>query len=238
MSKIKMTDADAAITTARLVAEEEKKSHAKESNVKAEVIAYDDIYKQIGETYFRELRKYVNDNLITNQDDKGKFTKKALLTGLFNTILTSRLIFLQDPENAGKINDDNYIYGITIRMPIYESGGIDSCRPSSANDDFAIPNEYWSKLVEQYKMEMKGLYISPDTINMINIVACERGLCKDERWKSGLNKLIYCPGSSGSQMIYPWLQTGTKGGRTRKQKKHKRRTRKGSKRTKTRRYKK
>jgi hypothetical protein len=249
MSKPKITDANAATIAEQLIVEETTKSNAKESNVKAEVIVSNEMYKQYGETYFRELRNFIN-KYLKNSDGTFKINrdgtfKNAILQLLFNLILTPRLDFIQDSKNINYISDGTYNYGITIRIPINPQGGVDSCTTTGANNDFAIPNEDWSILVEQYKKGVKDGKITSinesKLMSMIDVVTCERRLCKDDRWKSGLNKLIYCPGSSGSQTIYPWLQTGTKGteikgteikstgtkgGRTRKQKRHKKKTNK------------
>ena len=248
--KPKMTDADADAIFKKIMAEESTKLDAEESSVNDAVKASEEMYKQYGEIYFRELIEFINKNLKNfdgtfkiNRD--GTFKNIGVLQLLFNSILTPRLGFIQDTNNKDYISDDKYNYGITIRMPINPQGGINSCTTTGANDDFAIPNEDWSILVEQFKKGVKDDKISlmneSELMSMIDVVTCERRLCKDDRWKSGLNKLIYCPGSSKSQTIYPWLQTGTKGteiksteikstgtkgGRTRKQKRHKKKTNK------------
>jgi hypothetical protein len=213
--------------------------NAKEANVGAQTVTYYNMFEQSGPIYFDELRKFFKERLDSAKKDITNIHKTLLLTGslntLFNSILIKRFNLLKTTKDSTKINDTKYIYGLTIRMP-KDGSGLNSCR-TTGDDDFAIPNEYWSKLVDEYKTENKDT-ITRDAITMIDAVFCERGLCKDGRWKSTFYpKGMSCPGSSGSETIYPWLQTGSKGGRKTKRR-NPRKSKRRPKRRRTRRLKK
>ena len=198
--------------------------NAKEANVGAQTVTYENMFEQSGPIYFDELRKFFNDGLTRAEGNRDKtLLLRGSLNTLFNSILIKRFNLLKTTKNSTRIKDTKYIYGLTKRMP-KDGSGLNSCK-TTVDDDFAIPNEYWSKLVDEYKTQNKDI-MNPDAILMINAVFCERGLCKDGRWKSTFYpKGMSCPGSSGSETIYPWLQTVSEGGR-----KTKRRKTKGTKR--------
>jgi hypothetical protein len=216
-----------------------KEYNVKKLNVEAKTVTHYNMFEQSGPIYFDELRKFFKERSDSAKTDKTNINKTLLLTAslntLFNSILIPRFKLIKTNTDSEKISDTEYIYGLTIRMPKYGSG-LNSCR-TTGDDDFAIPNEYWSKLVDEYKTENKDI-MSPDAMPMINAVFCERGLCKDGRWKSTFYpKSMSCPGSSGSETIYPWLQSGFKGGRKTKRR-NPRRTKRRPKRRRTRRTKK
>jgi len=212
---------------------ENKRYDATKSNVGAQTVTYYNMFEQSGPIYFDELRKFFKDGFNRAKENKENIHKTLLLTAslntLFNSILIPRYNLLKKNTNLDIIRDFEYIYGLTIRMPKDESG-LNSCR--TTGDDFAIPNEYWSKLVDEYKTQNKDI-MTPDAMLMINAVFCERGLCKDGRWKSTFYpKGMSCPGSSGSETIYPWLKIGSTGGRKTKLRKSRKTKRRKPRRTK------
>ena len=209
--------------------------NAKEANVGAQTVTNSNMFEQSGPIYFDELRKFFKERSDSAEKDIANTRKTLLLRGslntLFNSILIKRFNLLKTTKDSTRIKDTKYIYGLTIRMP-KDGSGLNSCR-TTGDDDFAIPNEYWSKLVDEYKTENKDT-MTRDAITMIDAVTCERRLCKEERWKSSF---YLCPGSSGRETIYPWLQTGSKGGRKTKRR-NPRKSKRRPKRRRTRRHKK
>jgi hypothetical protein len=209
------------------------------------VVTIDTIFKS--PRYFKELKDQYNKfkskfNLQKAADAiKGSdlFNDTDVSSILWN-ILTQRMIFIKN--NPKIVLDDNeFITGLTIRMkkePI-----VNSCI-TEGDEDFAISNNDWAKIKSQFerlKQEGTRSFIVDTTQlqsveEMIKQVDCERGICKDNRWKSGMSKMYYCKGQDSNPFYQALMATSVGGKKIRKTRKS--RKTKRTKRRRTRRAKK
>jgi len=190
------------------------------------------IYETDGSNYFSELTKRYNG--FKNNVLGGGIINDAALSTIFSKILTPRMDFISSEANKDKWNTTDYLYGLTVRMK-KNGTTIDSC---NTNTDLAIPDNEWGNLVKRYTQLTKGevvpMWISDNKSKIDQMIAqvnCERGICKDNRWKSVMSKMYFCNGQE-SNPFYQALTTSVGGRKSRKAKRRKtRRTRKAKRRT-------
>lgn len=201
-----------------------------------------DTRHSLGETYFNEIKALYERAKNGSKEKDGDIVTVGGIGLLFNGLL-ARMAVINNNKDQLSWNDSNYIYGLTIRMPKDKSGNISSC----SSRDFAIPDGEWQKVEELYKrlkIDRKGTgsWVDNSKIDkMLKMVNCERGICKDNRWKPGFTnsayKFTFCNGQESNPFYQALTATSVGGRKSRKQRKprksrrtrHKRRTRRSRK---------
>lgn len=191
-----------------------------ESRVNDLTNVVDTIYETDGRNYFSELTNRYT--VFKNNVLEGDIINDGALNILFSKILVPRMNFISLEANKGKWNTTDYLYGLTVRMK--KTGTtIDSCNLAT---DLAIPNNGWDKLVKRYTELTKGnkvpLWISDNKSKIDQMIAqvnCERGICKDNRWKSGMSKMYFCNGQESNPFYQELTATSVGGRKSRKSRK-------------------